>query len=131
MSKMKCDMQLWPEGEQFTQEVIIPTGAGLPQEGVEREGYEDFPIMVTFRVPAFDVVLESWRNTDPAKCFYLFRQFIVGWDQEDELTDEMLVGYLYAYPGADENMFRIFCEHITAVIKERIRKYTLQSQLIN
>ena len=61
--------------------------------------------MVTFGVPAPDVVLEMWRNTDPAKSFGLFRQFIVGWDQEDERTDKILMAFLYAYPGADEAIF--------------------------
>lgn len=128
---MKCDMRLWPEGELFTREVIIPTGIGLPEEGVEPVGYEDFPIMVTFRVPAFDVVVEMWRNTDPAKSFGLFRQFIVGWDQEDELTDKLLAEYLYAYPGADEAIFRTFCMYIKAGIEDRARKYPVQSMAIN
>lgn len=109
----------------------MPTGAGLPEEGVKPVGYEDFPVMVTFKVPAFDVVVETWRNTDPAKSYSLFRQFIVGWDQEDELTDKMLVGYLYAYPGADEAIFTAFCEHIKAVMQERNRKYPVHSQAIN
>lgn len=87
--------------------------------------------MVTFRVPAFDVMVEMWRNTDPAKSYGLFRQFIVGWDQEDELTDKMLVGYLYAYPDADEAIFTAFCEHIKAVMQERNRKYPAHSQAIN
>ncbi|HBL7323259.1 hypothetical protein QCN18_08610 [Enterobacter kobei] len=92
MSKTKCDMNIWPEGEQFTLEVIMPTGAGISGEGFESFGYEDFPVMVTFRAPAFDVVVEMWRNTDPAKSFGLFRQFIECWEQEDKL----LAGYLYA-----------------------------------
>ena len=36
----------------------MPTGSGLPEEGVKPVGYEDFPVMVTFKVPAFDVVVE-------------------------------------------------------------------------
>lgn len=131
MSKTKCDMNIWPEGEQFTLEVIIPTGEEITGEGIESVGYEDFTVMMTFRVPAFDVVVETWRNTDPAKSYGLFRQFIVGWDQEDELTDKMLVGYLYAYPGADEAIFTAFCEHIKAVMQGRNRKYPVHSQAIN
>jgi hypothetical protein len=50
--------------------------------------------------------VETWRNTkDTAKSFGLFRQFIVGWDQEDVITDKVLMGYLYAYPGTDEALF--------------------------
>ncbi|MBJ8834366.1 hypothetical protein I5385_15060 [Citrobacter freundii] len=124
-------MRLWPEGEQFTREVIMPTGAGLPEEGVEPVGYEDFPVMVTFRVPAFDVMVEMWRNTDPAKSFGLFRQFIVAWDQEEELTDKMLAGYLYTYPGADENMFRVFCEHVKSQLEKNQESFIHSPNTIN
>ncbi|WP_247751140.1 hypothetical protein [Citrobacter freundii] len=131
MSKIKCNLHLWPEGEQFTREVIMPTGAGLPEEGVEPVGYEDFPVMVTFRVPSFDVLVETWRNTDPYKSFGLFRQFIVSWDQEDELTDKMLAGYLYAYPGAEENMFRVFCEYVKEAILANQKSFTQISEAIH
>lgn len=120
---MNNHKQLWPEGEQFTLEVIIPTGFGRPEEGVEPVGYEDFPILVTFRVPAFDIVVETWRNTDPTKSFGLFRQFIVGWDQEDEITNKMLADYLYAYPGADESMFKAFCEYVKEAIMTNLASF--------
>lgn len=109
---MNTTAQLWPEGEVFSREVIIPTGVGIPEEGVKPVGYEDFPVMVTFRIPAFDVVVETWRNTDPAKSYGLFRQFIVSWDQEDEITDKVLMGYLYTYPGTDEAMFSTWCKYM-------------------
>lgn len=91
-------MHLWPEGEKFTREVIMPTGAGIPEEGVEPVGFEDFPVMVTFRVPAFDVVL---------------------------------AGYLYAYPGADENMFRVFCEYVKEVILANQKSFPQISEAIH
>lgn len=55
-------MNIWPEGEQFTQEVIIPTGEAIPGEGVESVGYEKYPAMLTFMVPAFDVVVEMYSS---------------------------------------------------------------------
>lgn len=131
MLKTNCNLYLWPEGEQFTREVIIPTGAGLPEEGIEPVGYEDFPVMVTFRVPAFDVVVEMWRNTDPAKSFGLFRQFIIGWDQEDELSDKMLVGYLYAYPGTDEAIFSAWCKYMQSWLVSNQKQLRPLSIMIN
>lgn len=109
--------QLWPEGETFTREVIIPTGFG-PCLDEEPVGYEDFPVMVTFAVPPFEVVVDMWKNTDPDRSYGLFRQFIVGWDQEEELTDKVLKGYLNAYPGTDEALFRCWTEYM----KEKLEK---------
>lgn len=131
MLKTKCDKRLWPEGDQFTREVIIPTGAGLPEEGIEPEGYEDFPVMVTFRVPPFDVVVETWRNTDPAKSYALFRQFVVDWDQEDVLSDEVLMGFLYSYPGADEALFKIWVEYVKCRLATSGLSFRMFSGTIN
>lgn len=132
MSKTKCDLQLWPEGEQFTREVIIPTGFGLcPKETVEPAGYEDFPVMVTFTVPPFNLVVETWQNKDQAKAYPLFRQFIVGWDQEDTLTEQVLMGFLYAYPGTDEAMFRAWCDYMKEVLTDRHLAFPLVSNSIN
>lgn len=98
---------------QFTREIVIPLGFGLsPEEGNEPAGYEAFPVMVTFTVPPFDMVVETWQNKDHAKAYPLFRQFIVGWDQEDTLTDKVLMGFLYAYPGTDEAMFSTWCKYM-------------------
>ncbi|ELN2734872.1 hypothetical protein [Pluralibacter gergoviae] len=124
---------IWPEGETFTQVVIIPTGCGAAAlNGMEPAGYEDFPVMVTFRIPPFDVVLETWRNTDPAKSFGLFRQFIAGWDQEDELSDKVLMGYLYAYPGTDEALFNCWANYMKSRLAASQQQYLIPlSQAIN
>ena len=128
---MTNQVQLWPEGEQFTREVIIPTGTGLAEEGVEPAGYEDFPVMVTFTVPPFDVVVETWRNTDPAKSYGLFRQFIVGWDQEDVLSDKVLMGFLYAYPGTDEALFKCWAEYVKCRLASCELQLAMISQVIH
>lgn len=75
---------------------------------------EPFPVLVTFIVPAFEVAVAMWRNKDPEKAYPLFRQFkfIVARDQEKELTDKMLAGYLYTSPGADEAIFTAFCKYV-------------------
>ncbi|WP_313759163.1 hypothetical protein [Atlantibacter hermannii] len=132
MSKTKCDLQLWPVGMQFSREIMIPLGFGLsPEEGIEPAGYEDFPVIVTFTVPPFDVVVETWQNRDQAKAYPLFRQFIVGWDQEDTLTDQVLMGFLYAYPGTDEAMYRAWCDYMKEVLTARQLDLPLVSNSIN
>jgi hypothetical protein len=73
--------QLWPEGETFIREVLIPTK------------YEPLPVLVTYIVPPFDAVVATWQNTDPEKAYSLFRQFIVDWDQQDKLTDDILISF--------------------------------------
>jgi hypothetical protein len=123
--------QIWPEGEKFTREVMIPTGLGTPEGGIEPDGYEDFPVTVTFSVPPFDVVVETWKNTDPAKSYGLFRQFIVSWDQEYRLTDKVLMGYLYAYPGIDEALFRTWCEHMKEVLATNNQAFVQAPDSIN
>lgn len=128
---MSINAQLWPEGELFTCEVVIPAGAGLTEDGVEPVGYEDFPVMVTFIVPPFDIVVEIWRNTDPAKSYGLFRQFIVGWDQEEVLTDKMLMSYLYAYPGTDEAFFKCWMGHIKCRLAGNEQRFARSSMALN
>lgn len=128
---MNNKAKLWPEGELFTREVVIQTGLGPSEEGVEPVGYEDFPVMVTFIVPPFDVVVETWRNTDPAKSFGLFRQFIEGWDQEDKLTDKLLAGYLYAWPGTDEAMFSAWCKYMQDWLANNQKQLKPLSIMIN
>lgn len=101
---MTNQVQLWPEGEVFTREVLIPTK------------YEPLPVKVTYTTPPFEIVVETWQNRDPAKVYALFRQFIVDWDQEDKLTDDVLMLFLIAYPGTDEAIFEGWCEHMKYVI---------------
>lgn len=96
--------QLWPEGETFIREVLIPTK------------YEPFPVLVTYTVPPFDIVVETWQNTDPEKAYSLFRQFIVDWDQQDKLTDDILISFLVTFPGTDKAIFNGWAEHM----KERL-----------
>lgn len=128
---MNDKAKLWPEGELFTREVVIQTGLGPSEEGVEPAGYEDFPVMVTFIVPPFDVVVETWRNTDPAKSFGLFRQFIVGWDQEEVLSDKVLMGFLYAYPGTDEALFKSWTEYMKSRLSAIQQDFMFAKNVIN
>ncbi|WP_254304453.1 hypothetical protein [Citrobacter freundii] len=106
---MTNQVQLWPEGEVFTREVFIPTK------------YEPLPVEVTYIVPPFDNVVETWQNKDPAKAYALFRQFIVDWDQQDKLTDEILMCFLTAYPGTDEAIFVGWCEHMKSQLEKKSR----------
>lgn len=69
-------------------------------------------MQVTYTVPPFEIVVETWQNRDPAKAYALFRQFIVDWDQQDKLTDDILMCFLTAYPGTDEAIFAGGCEYM-------------------
>ena len=83
--------------------------------------------MVTFKIPVFGIVVGTWRNVDPAKSFGFFRQFIVVWDQESVLTDQALKGYLYAYLGTDEALFKCWADYMKCRLAEnehRFKKYT-------
>lgn len=111
--------QLWPEGEVFTREVLIPTK------------YEPLPVEVTYIVPPFDTVVETWQNKDPAKSYALFRRFIVDWDQQDKLTDDILQCFLVAYPGTDEAIFSGWCEHMKAVLSANEQQFAAYGQTIN
>lgn len=123
---------MWPEGETFTREVIIMTGCeSLPREDMDTAGYENFPIRVTFKVPPFDVVVETLRNTDPDKAYSLFRQFIDSWDQEDELTDNVLMAYLYAYPGTDEALFNCWVDYMKDRLSASEQQFSILSQAIH
>ncbi|EMO7189841.1 hypothetical protein JHE03_08295 [Pluralibacter gergoviae] len=103
---------LWPEGETFILEVIVP----YPQE--------PFPIVVTFNVPAFEVVVELWKNKDPQKTYELFRQFISDWNQEEKLSDELLIGYLVSFPGTDEAMMSVWAEHMRTRLADCQKQYS-------
>lgn len=116
---MTNQVQLWPEGEIFTREVLIPTK------------YEPLPVEITYTVPAFDVVVDTWQNKDPVKGYALFRQFIVDWDQQDKLTDDVLVSFLVAYPGTDEAIFAGWCEHMKKVLATNGKQLSTLSQTIN
>jgi hypothetical protein len=52
--------QLWPEGDTFIREVLIPTK------------YEPLPVLVTYIVPPFDAVVATWQNTDPERRTHYF-----------------------------------------------------------
>lgn len=69
-------------------------------------------MQVTYTVPPFEIVVETWQSRDPEKAYALFRQFIVDWDQQDKLTDEILMCFLTAYPGTDEAIFAGWCEYM-------------------
>lgn len=116
---MTNQVQLWPEGEVFTREVLIPTK------------YEPLPVEVTYIVPPFANVIETWQNKDPAKAYALFRQFIVDWDQQDKLTDEILMCFLTAYPGTDEAIFAGWCEHMKAHLEKNQESFTHSPNTIN
>lgn len=119
MSKTRCDVRLWPEGEQFTSEVMISTED------------EPFPVEITFTVPAFDVAVEFWKNTDPEKGYSLFRQFIVDWDQQDKLTDDVLIAYLTKWPGTDMAILAAWAEHMKDVIAKNLAAFPTPSFTLN
>ena len=116
---MTNQAQIWPEGETFTREVLIPTK------------YEPLPVEITYIVPAFDVVVDNCHNKDPAKGYALFRQFIVDWDQQDKLTDDVLMSFLLAYPGTDEAILAGWCEHMKKVLATNKKQFPTLSQTIN
>ena len=112
-------VQIWPEDETFTCEVLIPTKFG------------PLPVEITYTVPPFEVVVETWKNKDPAKGYTLFRQFIVDWDQQDKLTDDVLVAYLIKWPGTDIAIFAAWCEHMKKVLATNEKQFSILSQVIN
>lgn len=116
---MTNQVQLWPEGEVFTREVLIPTK------------YEPLPVEVTYTVPPFEIVVETWQNRDPAKAYALFRQFIVDWDQQDKLTDDILMCFLAGYPGTEEAIFSGWYEHMKEVLTVNEQLFAGYSQSIN
>ncbi|WP_413499133.1 hypothetical protein [Buttiauxella gaviniae] len=116
---MTNQIQLWPEGEIFTREVQIPTK------------YEPLPVLMTYTVPPFDVVVEMWQNKDPDKAYPLFRQFIVDWDQQDKLTDDILMSFLVGYPGTDKAIFAGWCEHMKDALAANNEAFAMVSSAIN
>ncbi|HBT5562329.1 TPA: hypothetical protein MCA25_003774 [Klebsiella pneumoniae] len=116
---MTNQARLWPEGEVFTRKVLIPTN------------YEPLPVKITYTVPAFDVVVDIWQNKDPAKGYTLFREFIVNWDQQDKLTDDVLMSFLVTYPGTDEAIFAGWCEHMEELLATNEKQFYSYSQAIN
>lgn len=111
--------QLWPEGEIFIREVLIPTQC------------EPFPVLVTYTVPPFDIVVETWRNTDPEKAYSLFRQFIIDWDQQDKLTDDILISFLVTFPGTDKAIFNGWAEHMKERLAASLIVFTQGTDFIN
>lgn len=97
---MSTKPQLWPAGEQFTREVIIQTNT------------DPVPVMITYTVPPFEAVVEAWQNTDPAKSYPQLRQFIIGWDLQETLTDDVLISFLTSYSGTYEAILNGWCEHM-------------------
>lgn len=77
------------------------------------------------------MVVETWQNKDPAKGYTLFRQFIVDWDQQDKLTDDVLMAFLVAYPGTDEAIFAGWCEYMKETLIENEHSFSVRSQAIN
>lgn len=110
---------MWLEGETFVREVMIPTED------------ESFPVLVTFTIPKFEVVVEFWKNKDPEKAYGLFRQFIVDWDQQDKLTDDVLMAYLFKWPGTDAAIFAVWCEHVKAQIEKNKASFFYSPYTIN
>lgn len=97
---MSTKPQLWPAGEQFTREVIIQTNT------------DPVPVMITYTVPPFEAVVEAWQNTDQAKSYPQLRQFIIGWDLQETLTDDVLISFLTSYSGTYEAILNGWCEHM-------------------
>lgn len=116
---MNSTHRIWPEGDQFTLEVDIPTR------------FEPVPVLITFVVPAFDVVVETWQNKDPLKTYPLFRQFIVDWDMQDTLTDDLLMSFLIAYPGTAEAIFDCWAAHMKGVLAKNNEDWALLAASVN
>ena len=116
---MTNQARLWPEGEIFTRKVLIPTN------------YDPLPVKVVYVVPPFDAVIETWQNKDPMKSYDLFRQFIVDWDQQDKLTDNILKCFLVGYPGTDEVIFAGWCEHMKAELEKNKTVFIHSPNTIN
>ena len=116
---MTNQARLWPEGEIFTRKVLIPTN------------YDPLPVKVVYVVPPFDAVIETWQNKDPMKSYDLFRQFIVDWDQQEKLTDDILKCFLMAYPGTDEAIFAGWCEYMKEILAANHKCYSIISQGVN
>lgn len=116
---MNSAQRIWPEGEQFTKPVTLQTNTG-PLE-----------VEITFTVPSFEVLVETWQNKDPEKSYPLFRQFLVDWDQEQKLTDTVLMMYLRAYEGASEAIFDVWATHMKEYIAANNQAYSQASGAIN
>lgn len=116
---MSNEQRIWPEGDQFTLEVDIPTN------------FEALQVLITYTVPPFDAVVETWQNKDPAKSYPLFRQFIVDWDMQDKLTDSVLISFLISYPGTSEAIFDAWAKHMKDYIAANNLAYSQASGVIN
>jgi hypothetical protein len=116
---MNSTQRIWPEGYQFTLEVNIPTN------------FESLPVLITYVVPAFEVVVETWENKDPAKAYTLFRQFIVDWDMQDRITDSVLMSFLMAYPGTSEAIFDAWAAHMKGILAANSLTYSQAAGAIN
>ncbi|BET98198.1 hypothetical protein [Xenorhabdus taiwanensis] len=116
---MKNKPQLWPAGEQFTREVIIQTNTN------------PLPVLITYTVPPFEAVVEAWQNTDPAKNYSYLRQFIVGWDLQETLTESVLIPFLIVYQGTYEAILNGWCEHMKGVLSVNQRLFSQVSMTIN
>ncbi|QIE97737.1 hypothetical protein G5574_12530 [Pantoea stewartii] len=111
--------RIWPEGMQFTKTVDLPTKD------------EPLPVEIVFTVPAFDVVVETHHNTDPERAFYLFRQYLVSWDQQETMTDAILKSYLVKFPGSGDVIFKAWSDWITGHITARQASVIAAPQSVN
>ncbi len=116
---MTNQARLWPEGEIFTREVLIPTKDGA------------LPIEVTYVVPPFEVVVALWQNKEHEKTYPLFRQFIQGWSLEQNLTDNVLKAFLAAYSGTADAIFYGWSEYMKSALAENKHLLAVQSLAIN
>lgn len=116
---MSTKPQLWPAGEQFTREVIIQTNTAL------------LPVMITYTVPPFEAVIEAWQNTDPTKSYLQLRQFIIGWDLQDTLTDDVLISFLASYSGTHEVILNGWCGHMKDRLTANQLLLSMVSLLVN
>ncbi|MBU9823905.1 hypothetical protein [Rahnella perminowiae] len=116
---MNSAQRIWPEGDQFTKPVTLQTNTG-PLE-----------VEITYTVPPFEVVVEFWQNKNPEKSYPLFRQFLVDWDMQDKLTDNVLITFLMAYSGTSEAIFEAWATHMTHYIVANNQVYSQASAAIN
>lgn len=116
---MNAKPQLWPAGEQFTREVIIQTNT------------DPVPVMITYTVPTFEAVVEAWQNTDPAKSYLQLRQFIIGWDLQETLTDTVLMSFLTSYSGTYEAILNGWCSYVNNILKKNVGVFLYKSISMN
>jgi len=101
------DPRAWPEGTLFSKTVNLPSQGDLVE------------VEVTFTVPPFETVVDTFQNRDPDKAYPLFRKFIVDWDLQEKLQDHVLMCFLLQDIRVSEVMFAAWADHMKEHIAAR------------